>query len=217
VTLPTGSSSEGRCDDQGFSFVELMVVLLVMAILLAIAIPTLLGTSGAARDRAGQSNLVNALTEMKTLFPTTQSYATVALNSATLTASAPEFSWTQSAACTGLQEHCVSEYPVDVVNAGDGAGVILATKARTGWCSYVVDLMAAPTAVAFVDGSGTAQFLAGTTDGNVPNMQETAGAPMTQGGVFYSQKRVSSCDARTPISNSSAWSWGSALSSAPIN
>ena len=36
--------------DAGFTLIELMVVLLVLAILLAIAIPTFLGASKAAKD-----------------------------------------------------------------------------------------------------------------------------------------------------------------------
>ena len=47
----------------GFTLIELMVVLLIIAILLAIAIPTFLGVTSSANDRATQSNLTNALTE----------------------------------------------------------------------------------------------------------------------------------------------------------
>ena len=51
---------------QGSFLIELMVVLLIMAILLAIAIPTFLGVKGGAQDRAAQSNLNTALTSLKT-------------------------------------------------------------------------------------------------------------------------------------------------------
>jgi len=44
-----------------------MVVLLILAILLAIAIPTFLGVKGGAQDRASQSNLTNALIVAKTV------------------------------------------------------------------------------------------------------------------------------------------------------
>ena len=49
-------------EDAGFTLIELMVVLLILAILLAIAIPTFLGVTGGANDRAAQSNLNTALT-----------------------------------------------------------------------------------------------------------------------------------------------------------
>ena len=47
--------------DEGFTLIELMVVLLIMAILLAIAIPTFLGVKGGASDRSAQSNLDTAV------------------------------------------------------------------------------------------------------------------------------------------------------------
>ena len=52
-------------EDAGFTLIELMVVLLILAILLAIAIPTFLGVTGGANDRAAQSNLNTALTTAK--------------------------------------------------------------------------------------------------------------------------------------------------------
>lgn len=51
-----------RDDDVGFTLIELMVVVLIVAILLAIAIPTFLGARERAADRAAQSNLRNAHT-----------------------------------------------------------------------------------------------------------------------------------------------------------
>src|SRR5580700_4939318 len=79
----------GEAADAGFTLIELMVVLLIIAILLAIAIPTFLGVSGSANDRAAQSNLTNALTEVKALYQNSQSYASGSLPQATLNASAP--------------------------------------------------------------------------------------------------------------------------------
>ena len=52
---------------EGFTLIELMVVVLIIAILIAIAIPTFLGAQNRARDRAAQSNIRNALTAAKTI------------------------------------------------------------------------------------------------------------------------------------------------------
>jgi type IV pilus assembly protein PilA len=52
---------------EGFTLIELMVVVLIIAILIAIAIPTFLGAQDRARDRAAQSNVRNALTAAKTI------------------------------------------------------------------------------------------------------------------------------------------------------
>ena len=54
-------------DEDGFTLIELMVVVLIIAILLAIAIPTFLGAQDRARDRAAQSDLRNAVTAAKTI------------------------------------------------------------------------------------------------------------------------------------------------------
>jgi type IV pilus assembly protein PilA len=54
-------------NDEGFTLIELMVVVLIIAILIAIAIPTFLGAQNRARDRGAQSNLRNALTAAKTI------------------------------------------------------------------------------------------------------------------------------------------------------
>ncbi|HUP70122.1 MAG TPA: prepilin-type N-terminal cleavage/methylation domain-containing protein [Acidimicrobiales bacterium] len=54
-------------DEEGFTLIELMVVVLIIAILIAIAIPTFLGAQDRARDRGAQSNLRNALTAAKTI------------------------------------------------------------------------------------------------------------------------------------------------------
>src|ERR1700730_13554670 len=81
--------------DAGFTLIELMVVLLIIAILLAVAIPTFLGVSGSANDRAAPSNLSNSLIEVKALYQNNQTYLTASMSLAQLTGSAPEFSWVQ--------------------------------------------------------------------------------------------------------------------------
>ena len=60
--------------DEGFTLVELMVVVLIIAILIAIAIPTFLGARERAQDRAAQSNLRNALTAAKVHYTDTENY-----------------------------------------------------------------------------------------------------------------------------------------------
>ena len=47
--------------DEGFSLVELVVVLGIMAILIAVALPTLMGPKRTAQDTATQAQLVAAL------------------------------------------------------------------------------------------------------------------------------------------------------------
>ena len=70
-----GLAARRRDDEQGFTLIELMVVVLIIAILIAIAIPTFLGARQRAQDRAAQSDLRNGLTAEKTFYTDNQSYS----------------------------------------------------------------------------------------------------------------------------------------------
>src|SRR5664279_2517416 len=79
-------------EDAGFTLIELMVVLLILAILLAIAIPTFLGVTKSANDRAAQSNLNTAMINAKAAYQSnSQTYAGV--TTATLSSAEPSLSF----------------------------------------------------------------------------------------------------------------------------
>ncbi len=69
-----GLARRRRDDEEGFTLIELMVVVLIIAILIAIAIPTFLGARARAQDRAAQSDLRNGLTAEKTVYTDNQTY-----------------------------------------------------------------------------------------------------------------------------------------------
>ncbi len=51
--------------DEGFTLIELMVVVMIIAVLIAIAIPSFLGFRASAQDRSAQSELRNVLLSEK--------------------------------------------------------------------------------------------------------------------------------------------------------
>ena len=124
-----------KSEEEGFTLIELMVVVLIIAILIAIAIPTFLGARQRANNRAAQSSLRNALTAAKTLFTDNNDY-TAAGNTA-LAGVEPSLTFVDGATpSTGPKE--VSVQPTGQ-NQWDAA-----VKSASGTCYYIQDLTTGP-------------------------------------------------------------------------
>ena len=118
--------------DQGFTLVELMVVVLVIAILLAIAIPTFLGARERSEDRSAQSNLRNALTAAKVTFSNTGNYS--GAFAADLTAIEPNLTYL-TASASSTAEDIISVFmdsACNKLNSIDAGSQASCTTAGTG-------------------------------------------------------------------------------------
>ena len=177
-------------EDAGFTLIELMVVLLILAILLAIAIPTFLGVTGGANDRAAQSNLNTALTTAKSAAANNnQTYQNIGITGAapSLAANEPSINWQTGAVTT--------QGPVSAYISDDGNGIVLATwsKNNGGTCFFASDNQAA------------------VTPGTTPNADSpyagTYAAPTTAGTVYAEAQGQTSCDASATIPKLDAGNW----------
>jgi prepilin-type N-terminal cleavage/methylation domain-containing protein len=130
--------------DHGFTMVELMVALLIMGILLALAVPTFLGTTAVADDRSAQANLTTVLTDARTLYQSNgQSYDVNGISNPVALAgqlTSAQLSLTFHPAgplIVGGGSDSLSDVSVGV--SSDGNGLVLAAYSLPGNCFYVVD------------------------------------------------------------------------------
>jgi type IV pilus assembly protein PilA len=148
-------------DEEGFTLIELMVVVLIIAILIAIAIPTFLGAQNRARDRGTQSDLRNALTAAKTL--STDSAGVFQVGGADISATdmeAAEPSLTYGAVAAA------STTVVGVLVEGGGASIVLEKQSASGtWFGISAD------------SSGNVEYCRGAAPGDCDAAADAAFVP----------------------------------------
>ena len=126
-----------RQDEKGFTLIELMVVVLIMGILMAIAIPTFLSTRGSANDASAKSNATNAFTNEKSYYSSNVAFITASGtedNGPTLDSTLP---WGSPKSTNGT----VAAYAFADPSTGttDNA-VLIEASSQSGHCFYILDV-----------------------------------------------------------------------------
>jgi type IV pilus assembly protein PilA len=124
-----------RNADGGFTLIELAVVILIIGILLALALPSFLGVRSNAQNKEPQVTLRNTLANEKANWQDAQTYAGTAFS---LTAQEPGVVYTEVAMGAGA-----SSGPKAVAFYGDASKFIATAFSKAGRCYLLVDDLSA--------------------------------------------------------------------------
>jgi prepilin-type N-terminal cleavage/methylation domain-containing protein len=127
---------QGEDKQGGFTLIELMVVVMIIAILVGIAIPAFLGARSRAAKTAVKSNLRNGLAIAQTLYTDTQAYDVTATEITNLKAEEPSLTFQDDTAAS-TKPKILNVLTKASVAAGAIDEIVFAAKSDSGDCYYL--------------------------------------------------------------------------------
>jgi len=138
-------------DSEGFTLIELMVVVMVIAVLIAIAIPSFLGFRSSAQDRSAQATLITAEKVTHLVILEEGTIPSRAALLALLPTLEPSIQWIDHLdSSTGPRQVSLDEH-------NSGQELALATMSESGSCFYLRVITGSPPAKRVVRNAATCQ------------------------------------------------------------
>jgi type IV pilus assembly protein PilA len=116
--------------------IELMVVVLILAVLIAIAVPTYLGARTRAMDRGAQSTARNAFVAVRISYAGSTAYTP---DTAAMAAIEPNLEWTATTLTAASAKHAAY-----LSVSSDLQTVVVGARAANGHCFFIEDVMTSP-------------------------------------------------------------------------